>query len=242
MSKDILAGVVKGEPRTLLGQSVALPIVYRRLDAFFALYGADAAAVRAVLPSERLKPIPVWPGRVAVALNAFNYQDTDIGPYGEFSVGVPCRVMHLARHIFGVFIVRLPVTSELALEGGKLLWGYPKFLCQMEFQSDAASHRAKLTQDGRLILDLRVQRSGPGLGFATTLNTFTVKDGDLIRTSIAGQGVYRAMPQGLAELVTGPEPMGAELAGLRLGARPLVTGELLDGRMVLPDGENIGAA
>lgn len=242
MGKDILAGVVKGEPRTLLGQSVALPIVYRRLTTFFALYGADAQAVRGMLPSARLKPVPVWPGRVLVALNAFNYEDTDIGPYGEFSLGVPCRVMHLSKNIFGVFIVRLPVTSELALEGGKQLWGYPKFMCQMEFKSDSAEHRARLTQEGRLILDLRVHRSGPGLGMATTLNTFTVKDGDLIRTSIAGQGVYRAMPQGLAELSTGPEPMGAEIARLSLGSRPILTGELLDGRMVLPEGENIGAA
>jgi hypothetical protein len=241
MSKDILAGVVKGEPRTLLGQEVALPILYRRLDAFFALYGADAGAVRAVLPSPRLRPVPVWPGRVALTLNAFNYYDTDIGPYGEFSVGVPCRTMHLSKNILGVFVLRLPVTSELALEGGKLLWGYPKFLCSMDFQSSAAEHRVRLSQEGRLILDLRVARSGPGLGLSPTLNTFTVKDGDLIRTSIAGQGVYRAMPQGLAELATGPEEMGVQLSRLGLGARPLVTGEMLDGRMVLPEGENIGS-
>lgn len=240
MAGDVFSGVVKGAPRKAGAFEVSLPILYHRQDSFFAIHGADAAAVRRLLPSPRLKPIPVWPGRLAVSLNAFNYLETDIGPYGEFSVGVPCVVSHQGSLVPGVYVHRLPVTTEIARSGGIEFWGYPKFLCAMDFKIEAAVNRVKLVRDDRLILDWRVSKRGLGMSLSQTVRTFTVKDGRLIMTTLSAQGLVRVSVHGLAALELGPDEMGEELRSLYLSDRPLVTGDLLDLKVVLPEGEDLG--
>ncbi len=239
--RDIFKEVSGFKPVSLAGHDFKLPILYRRLDTFFAMFGADHRAAAALLPSPRMKPVKVWPGRAAVVLNAFNYLDTDIGPYGEFSVGVPCTMRHAGRRLWGVYVHRLPVTTEIAMVGGIEVWGYPKFLCDMKFENTAADHVALLTLDGQLILELRVKKGGLGIDRAMNLGTFTVKDNEIVYTSLVTQGLARIMPQGLAALRTGPHQMGAELARLSLGDRPIATGDFLDLRIVLPEGERVGA-
>lgn len=239
--RDIFKEISSFRDVNIAGQSFRLPILYRRLDTFFAVFGASYNAVSALIPSPRLKPIKVWPGRAAVTLNAFNYIDTDIGPYGEFSVGVPCTLTHAGKRRVGVYVHRLPVTTEVARAAGIEYWGYPKFICEMKFENTGAEHRVTLTQDSQLILDLRVEKSGLGIGRAMNLSTFTVKDGEIVDTSLVAQGLVRIMPQGLATLQTGPHQMGAELARLGLGDRAIATGDFLDLRLVLPEGEKVGA-
>jgi hypothetical protein len=238
--KDIFASLKESGVYRVGGHEISLPIKYRRLDTFFALYGADRRAVTAWLPSPRLRPVAVWPGRVGVTLNAFNYLDTDIGPYGEFSLAVPCTTRRRGRLLTGVYIHRLPVTSDIALLAGKELWGYPKFLCQMEFHNSALIHQVRLSKDGQLILHLSLARGGMALDLARSLNTFTVKDGNLILTRILFSGLVRVNPHGLARLQTGPHDMGEEISRIELGPRALATGEFLDLKLALPEGENLG--
>lgn len=239
--KDIFAQVPAAQSFSSGGREFKVPIRYRRLDCFFATFGVDAAAVKRLLPSPRLRPVPIWPGRCAVALNAFNYLDTDIGPYGEFSVGVPCSLQHPAQSsTFGIYIHRLPVTSELAKVAGIEVWGYPKFVCDMQFESTGLVHTVRLREDGKLILELSVKKAGLGLGTAVNLNTFSVKDGNIIQTRISSSSVVRVSPQGLAALKLGDHPMALELAGLNLAKRPLGTGDLLDANMLLPLGHDAG--
>lgn len=239
---DIFKGVVQGEPHKLNEHEVALPILYYRQDTFFGMYGADMKAVKDALPSKRMKPISVWPGRAAAMLNAFNYIETSIGPYGEFSLGFPCRVAHQGRRILGVYVHRLPVTTDIALQAGKQLWGYPKFIAEMEFESDGADNVFRMAEGDELICEWRTQKAGLGFGFTAHINTFTVQDGEIVLTELTAQGVMRSMPQGLAVLKTGPHKMGVEMAGLRLGERPITTGEFHDLRVILPEGERIGPA
>lgn len=243
LRKDILAEVSGYESRSYGGHDFRLPVLYRRLDCFFAVCSADREAVGRLLPSDRLRPLPVRPGRCLLALNAFNYLDTDLGPYGEFSVGVPCLLKRPGRlPASGIYIHRLPVTEELAMVAGIEEWGYPKFTCDMEFENTGMRNAVRLSHQGNAILELAVKKSGPAIGAAVDLNTFTVKDGNIITTLIRSSSMVRFAPFGKAELHTGDHEMGRELAGLSLGRRPLVTGDLLDANMLLPPGENSGPA
>jgi hypothetical protein len=238
--EDIFANASAPTTFTLGGQSFSVPIRYRRLDSFYAVFTADKDAARRLLPSPRLSPVTSWPGRCLLALNAFNYIDTDIGPYGEFSVGIPCTLGSEKWPGLGVYIHRLPVTSEIARVAGIEVWGYPKFVCEMEFASTGLEHAVKLTLGGKLILELRTEKTSLGLGAAFGLSTYTVKDGSIIATELRSSGVTRVSPNGLASLTLGDHPMADELRSLHLGPRPLVTGDFLDARLLLPLGRKAG--
>ena len=239
--QDIFQEITGFKDFNVSGQSFRVPIRYRKLDMFFAVYTADRLKVLAALPSPRLKPIPVWPGRVLVALNAFNYLDTDVGAYGEFSVGFPCTCSHQGRTRFGVYVHRLPVTTEVARVAGIEVWGYPKFIAEMQFEDHPESRGLRMTAAGKHVLDLRVGKGGFGWDQKITLATFTVKDGQIVCTKITSRAMLRARPWGQAWLRTGPHEMGEELFGLGLSAGPIAVGDFLDINLLLPEGERLGA-
>jgi hypothetical protein len=241
MTANIFAGIEK-HTHQVDGRDFQLPIFYHRLDSFLAVYTADFHAARALIPSVRLDPVKIWPGRTAAALMAYNYLDTDIGAYGEFAVAIPCFCHDQGQRLFGFFVQRLPVTTQIALDYGVKLWGYPKFLSEMEFKNDPTSRSLKLTAEGQLILELSISKSGIGVPWTVPTKTFTIRNNEIIFTEITTSGITRGMPQALARLNLGAHPMAQELAGMRLGARPLFAAEILDSQFILPEGRSLGKA
>ncbi len=238
--QNILSTVTTFKEFNSCGVEYKLPILYRRLDLFFAVLGANARMVKASLPSRRLKPIPIWPGRVAFLLFAANYIDTDIGPYGEFSAGAPCFLRHEGKVHLGVYVHRLPVTTEIARAAGVESWGFPKFLCEMDFKDRGDARCVSLSQNGESILDFLVMKGGVPVDRTMEAGVFTIKNGRIIFTKCPAQATARVNFNGLFRLGLGPHEMGRELSRFRLGPKALVTGDCLDVNMILPEGEDVG--
>lgn len=241
MSQDIFAGIQKAT-QTVDGQELTLPILYHRLDSFLSVWTADYHAARILIPSVRLEPLRIWPGRTAVALMAYDYHETDIGPYGEFAVALPCFCHDQGKRLFGFFVQRLPVTTQIALDYGVKIWGYPKFITEMEFTNTFESRSLKLSEKGESILEMQVMKSGLALPWTIPTKTFTIRKGQIIYTEITTSGLTRGMPNGLARLTLGNHPMSKELASLKMGNRPLFAAEILESRFVLPEGKSLGQA
>lgn len=228
---------------------IDLPIRYWRTDCFMGLFAADADAVRALLPSRRLRPVRLARGRVAVAVVAYNYLETSVGPYGEIGISPLCTLDHDAapvlgltdgyRHGFAGFVAHLPVTSAIAREAGRRVWGYPKFVADMAFEFLPERQTVTLAENGQEILQLEVRRSGRVALERTPLTTFTVRHGQLVRTTVPTRG-YVATGVGGGELALGAHTVGRELAGLGLGSAPLVTRTYLTHSAILPAGESVG--
>jgi hypothetical protein len=233
---------------------IALPIRYWRTDCFMGVFPADHGAVRDLLPSSRLHPVRLSGGRAAVAVVAYNYLETGVGPYGEIGISPLCTLNRAAPPLlpallqgrwpgFGGFVAHLPVTSRLAREAGRVVWGYPKFVADMAFDLSPERQQVTLTEDGREILRLGVRRAGWVGSERTPLVTFTVLDDRLVRTTVATRG-YAAMALGASggDLTLGDHPVGRELASLGLASSPVVTKTYLTHSAILPVGEDLGPA
>lgn len=234
--------------------TIALPIRYWRTDCFMGIFPADHGAVRDLLPSSRLHPVRLRGGKVAVAVVAYNYLETGVGPYGEIGISPLCTLDRAAPPVlplllqghgrgFGGFVAHLPVTSRVAREAGRTVWGYPKFVADMAFDLLPERQQVTLAEGGQEILRLGVRRSGPVLLERAPLTTFTVRDTRLIRTTVATRG-YVATSVGASggDLTLGDHPLGHELAALGLGTAPVVTKTYLTHSAILPVGEDIGPA
>ena len=256
--RDTLRGFLEwngpSDPSVDVGVAgIALPIRYWRTDCFMGVFPADYGAVRDLLPSSRLYPVRLLGARAAVAVVAYNYLETGVGPYGELAVSPLCTLgrnappllpLLLGRwHGFGGFVAHLPVTSRVAREAGRRIWGYPKFVADMAFELLPEYQQVTLTETGREILRLRVRRAGwVGLERAP-LSTFTVHDTRLIRTTVAMRGyVATAVGASCGELTLGEHPVGRELTSLGLAANPVVTKTYLTHSAILPIGEDMGPA
>jgi hypothetical protein len=232
---------------------VELPIRYWRTDCFQAVFTADYEAVRDYLPSDRLHPVRVTASQAAVAIAAYNYLETSVGPYGEIGISPLVTLdkpwpplLPLASGVFrglSGFVAHLPVTSRIAREAGRRIWGYPKFVADMDFDIAPERQRVAMSEGGRDILALEVRRRGRVALETAPLTTYTVLDGRLVRTTIPTRGYVATAigPRG-GELILGDHPVGRELAGLGIGGRPLVTRGYLSHSVILPAGAGIGPA
>ena len=227
-----------------------LPILYFRDDLFLLFYTADLARVKQVLPSDHLHPVTL-PGRKAVVgVGAFNYIETSIGPYGELAVVIPVvygpkapppvlpLVLEGGYNGFGMVVAHLPVTSRIARDAGRGEWGYPKFVADMDFTMTPEYMECRLAEEKNLIMTLRVGRQGLFRRDTNPLVTFTVKDGNLVRTVVRQKGSYRfsLRPAG-SFLELGNHPVADFLRDMKLSASPLQSRYYVERSGILPAGE-----
>ena len=211
-----------------------LPAKYYRTDAFAGVFSADDAAIRAVLPTPELHPAHLPGGQAVVMISAFNYLETSIGPYGEVMIAVPCVLGHDAPPLlpllmearypgFGYFVLHLPVTSRIALEGGRRLANYPKFIGDMAFERQPDYQRVRLTEGDSPILTLTIHQRGLPLKDNRPVHVYTARDPDLLKTAIPACSVYQVglMP-GWGHLALGTHPIAEQLRGLDVDRKSVV--------------------
>jgi hypothetical protein len=231
-----------------------LPIMYYRDDSFMSIFPAAYAAVRAALPSQELYPATLPDGRATVAVIAFNYHDTSIGPYGEVGIAIPCTLRRPAPVLlplalearypgWGGFVLHLPVTSRVARDGGRVIYGYTKFVADMDFDRLPAYQRVRLSEDGRHILTLSVQQCGLTVKDNRPLVTYSVLDGQLLRTTVPTRAVYQlGLGPRSGRLELGDHPVAEELRRMGVSGTALVTKNYLARFGILPAGDPVGQA
>jgi hypothetical protein len=154
---DFFKGIEQVE-MSLDSGSARFPIFYKSARMFTVMLPANWLKLRALLPDPRFMPAQIVPGVGAIGLTAFEYYDTDIGPYNEFSISIALNAPYYAPipgynilrqyadRTFNIFIHRLPVTTEIALRGGIDYYNFPKFLAGIKFDDVAGRITCDLTR------------------------------------------------------------------------------------------------
>jgi hypothetical protein len=239
-----------GTEATLGDLTFELPILYFRDDAFGLFFTAKASRVRAALPSDQLHPVQLPGGRALVGIMAFNYIDTSIGPYGEVAVvalavhgrrpaiGFVPAMLEAGYPGFGMVVLHLPVTGTTPRDGGRGVWGYTKFVADMDFTITPEYLQCRMGEEGTHILTLRVARGGIVRRDSKPIVTYSVLDGRLLRTTIPHKSVYRtALGSSRSFLELGDHEVAASIRELGLSSKPLMTRYFVERAAILPPGE-----
>ena len=191
------------------------PTFYRDVRMLMGVFTADLAQCQAEL--SRLAPqlassaVRVLPGRGLVAIQAFAYRDTDVGPYGEIAVSIAVRppgsrlpgpVIAARSAISGDFhgvVVTMPVTTDLALWGGLDFFNFPKYLADIDFTESPYGTTCALRERASGTLELELvgkrlrtrprpspERAGlhGGPPSVCTFNSYPTIDGRLSRARV----------------------------------------------------------
>jgi len=220
---------------------VELPILYYDSTAVLAFFKCDRQEAATLLPATRFRPTLTWGDSAIVGLALFEYRSTSVGTYNEVGLAIPtlwkrgpvprCPIAELFRSVYtrrvGFHIVDLPVTTEQAHAAGRELWGYPKFVTDIDFAlqkkllhcrvHDPAKHGTIMTLTGKLGLGV----PSPALDL---VNFDRLGDRDL-RTIIQtrGGGHLRWRNNVRLRIGTSRHPMADHLHQLGLDrAQPLV--------------------
>lgn len=226
-----LFGHVEQREMEITGGTCAVPIIYRDVFAVAGIFVAPTPSLRELLPTSKLVPAEVFPGKGLLAVMAFDYRDTSIGPYKELAVAVPVRyrprfnpplvppLRMAVSFSYEAFVWQLPVTTEAALHAGIDIWGYPKFLAEITFEEDEDQVMCTLEEKGEHVLTLRVRKSLPRMKTYFDLNTYSVKGEDLIYTSVKGisNSLGRSFRPGTASLSLGEHPLSRSMREIAPG-------------------------
>jgi hypothetical protein len=237
-------------------ETIDLPILYFRDDYFALYFSADYDQVKAGMPTDQLYPVMLPNGRAIVAVGAFNYIDTSIGPYGELAVAVPSvygkattaasGLLPLLRESnyagFGAVVLHLPVTNKRARDGGRIGWGYTKFIADMRFTVCPEYMQCSLSEGDTPILDLRVRRRGVYIRDRKPITTYTVKDRQLIKTVVPQTGTKRfSLFTGGSYVHLGSHPMAESIRALDIAPKPFMSVYYPERAGILPGGQVIAS-
>jgi len=199
---------------------IELPACYFDASNYLALFRVDAAKAVEKLRGTPVEPVLVSRKAAVVALGFYKYRDTTLGPYHEVGLailatpeGEPRELASFndlmepdCRESLGSWVLDLPVTTPLAEAAGREVWGYPKFVAQLPIELDGDRFHAQvLDPDGKLILELSGQRGYalpeelPGMA----LLTYSMREGQLLRTRVATRSCGRTSGGGSIKLVIG---------------------------------------
>jgi hypothetical protein len=171
------------------------------------------------------------------------YLDGDLGPYHELAVAFLVRhrgmepasavtkSAEIARGFIGAFIHQLPVNQEFTLEAGRDIWGFPKFLADIDVDLAGPVARCELRHDGEHVLSLSVRRGFTMPARGSSVDAYSHADGVLRRTAWSMQPTgVRGRPAG-AELTLGDHPIAKELRSLGLPRRAALSSTMDHVRM-----------
>jgi hypothetical protein len=204
------------------GEKVTLPVAIRDASLGSATFLVPAGPSRRIVEEAGLELVTVPGGRTPLVLTVVDYRDSDLGQYHEVGLCFVVRPPGGDRKSTGTLVHRLPVNQGFTLEAGRDIWGFPKWMTQIELEP----WTCRLAEDGEHILTLALRPAPfrmPG-SRELTMDAYTAQDGVLRRTPWTMRHERVRMRPGGAILTVGERhPMARELRELGLPRRAAFT-------------------
>ena len=209
---------------------VTIPVEVRSAKMVAAQFLVDADAAQRVIDYTGLRIARPIGGKAMLALSGVAYADNDLGPYHEFAVAFVVEPHDAPRGTKPAMtkpttlIHRLPVNQSFTCKVGKGLWGFPKWVCSIDYLERAGRTDCIVSEDGDLAVALEVA-SGvvPLPSGETEMQAYSWDDGVLRRTPWTTRNSRARMRPGGATVRLGDHPMADDLRSLGLPRRALMT-------------------
>jgi hypothetical protein len=207
----------------VLGQQVALPVEVRTAHSAAATFVVPHGAAARLMAGTGLEPKRLPGGRALCILAAVQYVDNDLGPYNEVAM---CLAVGAADGApAGAYIHQLPVDGEFTCAAGREVWGFPKWMADIDIRREAGGLRCHLAQDGEMILDLHVRaRPLPLPSKPAEMSAYARLDGRTRRTPFTSRATeVRGGLLGATLVVGDRHPMAQDLRSLGLPRRAVMS-------------------
>ncbi|MGB5546414.1 MAG: acetoacetate decarboxylase family protein [Polyangiales bacterium] len=228
------------EPRPndylIQGRTVTMPCIVRDACSATATWLVSAGAAQALLPGPELEIAEVLPGRGLLSISCIDYRDNDLGDYNEVSIaffvrrrgdakGVPFMgaAVDMMRGLLPTHIVHLPVNQSFTCEAGRAIWGFPKTVDEIDFDTSGDRARCIWNKDGQNVLKISLPMGGDRKFPEQELRTYSYIDGALHQTPFVSSAENLGVRMGGVKMALGAHPIADELRSLGLPKRALMS-------------------
>ena len=205
-----------------------VPLFYPDIRFMSVTLAVPLERLRSILPSPRLHPYRLTPRLGIFSLTAYEYRETDLGPYNEVSFGVPVTIDRETPVYTGilrkpptmtlVYSHKLPVTTQIALDVGATFAGYPKFIAEIEISEEGGWLGCSLREGGKQILTLRGRMLETQQRPRVRVHPITNRGGSILRSELVLSARETGISKGAQDvsLVWGEHPLAGEIESLGL--------------------------
>jgi len=221
------------EPRPgdylIQGRAVTMPCIVRDACSATATWLVSSRAAQALLPGPELEIAEVLPGRGLLSIACIDYRDNDLGDYNEVSIaffvrrrgdrkGVPYlgAAVDMMLGLLPTHIIHLPVNQSFTCEAGRTIWGFPKTVDEIDFDTSGDRARCIWNKDGQNVLKISLPTGGSREFPAQTLCTYSYIDGALHKNPFVSSAEELGIRMRGAEIELGAHPIADELRSLGL--------------------------
>ena len=223
------------------GEKGKIPVFYRSTYGMFGFFPAKSSKVKELLPArikEKFKVPELIPGLTMCGIAGFMYKNSTLGHYNEVAITFPVKqkqkmkpnifILNLADIIkgeFHVYVRHLPVTTKIAKEAGVIIYNYPKFIADIEFQNGSSFI---LAENKKEILSFKI-RKDQRLKFKIKkkkflFSTYQEKDEAIIKAEVLAEGENISLLPGGAEISFNKETqIGKELDDVLISKKAIMS-------------------
>jgi hypothetical protein len=179
---------------------IKFPVNFSDVHYIALTYISSFDVVNKKLEGTDLKAGLIFNGKPLVAVGLIEYKDSDLGAYNEVIIAIPVvpkgSKTGLTNWIdlygstnkrkLGQYIIHIPVTSQLSMDAGIGLWGYPKTIKKIEhlFQGNKISSDVWNDVGDKKILAFKGSM-GIGIPIPTmNLLTYSFQDEQMLKTTV----------------------------------------------------------
>lgn len=162
---------IQQTPIDVDGMEFKVPLFYYDGEQMTGIFPAKLSKLKKMVPDPRFSPARLAPGVGAITITCFEYRDTDIGPYNELAIGISLNepffrpnlpglalLDAVRRNQYDAWVHHLPVTTEIARDGGVEFYNYPKFIASIDFEQDDQRRTCRLAEGAEHILTMGTPR------------------------------------------------------------------------------------
>ncbi len=226
------------------GEDIRLPVKVARAANAFAAFLVDARAARAWIQGSGLELIEIFPNVAIMQLIGVDYQENDLGDYNEAGVSFYVyenggrkrwpffsAVRAFMRGEATSYIHELPVDQPFTMHAGRFIWGYPKWIAEIDIEQTADTFNTSLVADGRPVFSFRCKAGGKRTMTDQKQPSFGVRNGKTYKTVGVANGTGVTFSVGGEEPELGDHPIAERLRALGLPKKPIFSGSVADMNM-----------
>ena len=222
-----------------MGKKSACPLRCAKHLTHLQRFWSDAKAAQEWIKDTGLKVIEILPGKAVMQLIGVDYRENDLGDYNEAGISFYVHEPNTKKGLpfFGAirafmkgeassYIHLLPVDQPFTMHAGRFIWGYPKWVTNIDIDENDEFFETRFTDHGQHVFTFRTQTGGKASMRDQTQPSFGFREGKLYKTVGIANGEGAKFSLGGEAPQLGDHPIADKLRDLGLPKKPFFSGSV----------------